>query len=136
MGDGIMAYFGAPLAQADHAARALRCARAMDASLRRLNQQRAAAGAPGLRLGIGIHSGRVVLGDIGAARRREFTVIGHTVNIAARLENLTKEIGRPILLSAETARRAGSVDGLSSVGPVEIRGQTEPMQVFALSEPA
>jgi class 3 adenylate cyclase len=135
MGDGIMCYFGAPLEQPDHARRALDCAAAMQAALAALNTQRTRRGDVPLRLGIGVHSGSVVLGDIGAARRREFTVIGHTVNIAARLEQLTKELGVAVLTSAETAGRVGDGLRLTPVDTVAIRGQTEPMQVYGFRRP-
>jgi len=135
MGDGIMAYFGAPMDQPDHAACALRCAAAMQTALGRLNERRALAGTPPLRMGIGVHSGGVVLGDIGAARRREYTVIGHTVNIAARLEQMTKETGVPVLISAETALRAGATSLLREVDTIAIRGQVEPMKVYTFAAP-
>src|SRR5262249_3922382 len=71
LGDGVMVYFGAPVAEADHAARAVRCALAMQGALARLNDARPA---PPLRMGIGIHTGAVVVGDIGAPERREYTI--------------------------------------------------------------
>ena len=133
MGDGIMAYFGAPLEQPDHPLQALRCAAAMQQALGRLNRERQQRGAVPLRLGIGVHSGTAVLGDTDAARRREFTVVGHTVNIAARLEQLTKELGVAVLASADTARRAGDGVAMAAVATLAVRGQTEPLQVFSFA---
>ncbi len=133
LGDGLMAYFGAPLPQSDHATRAVRCALAMQDALQRLNESRIARGDAALAMGIGVHSGTIVVGDIGAQSRREYTAIGHAVNVASRIEQLTKTLGVPTLISEETRRRAD--DGLSyePAGSVEVRGHTAPIQVYAPS---
>jgi len=130
LGDGLMAYFGAPVAQPDHAERAVRCALAMQEGMRALNRERAARGAAPLRLGIGLHSGPVVVGDIGSPQRREYTAIGDAVNVAARIEQLTKVHGVPILVSDETRRGAGERISFASVGATQVRGRAQPVNCW------
>jgi class 3 adenylate cyclase len=126
MGDGMLAVFGVD-GRGDHAARALAAARALRGVAR---EQRAPDGAP-LRLGIGVHSGQVVAGCLGSGTHLEFTVVGDTVNVASRLEALTKELGHDVLVSEETARRVPD-EALAPVGDVTLRGRPGPLRVLAL----
>jgi adenylate cyclase len=132
IGDGIMAYFGAPLPDADHALHALDCALAMLDELERLNAKRAERGAEPLQIGIGLHTGVAVVGDIGAPDHRlDYTAIGDTVNVASRIEGLTKAAGTPLLVSAVTRERIGARFDWKAFQPMPIRGKPEPLALFA-----
>lgn len=133
MGDGIMAYFGAPIEQADHADRAMWCALHMQEALCRFNAARAESGVPPLKIGIGLHSGRVIVGDIGSPRRREYTAIGDVVNVASRLEALTKQHGTPILVSETTRARIRGPVRFVQAPEMPIRGRAGPLSVFVPS---
>ena len=124
-GDAILAVFNVPLGDRDHPAKALAAGRAMHLHLENstfLTQK--------LAIRVGIATGPVIAANVGAASRMNYTVHGDTVNLAARLENLNKTYGTKIILSAETAERSGALD-IMSLGLVEIRGRTQPTEVFA-----
>jgi adenylate cyclase len=129
LGDGFLALFGAPLEAADAAHRAVAAGRDMLTAMEHINAQ---TNWP-LRIGIGIHFGEVVAGNIGSPRRKEYTVIGDTVNFASRLEALNKEFGSQLLISASVREALGD-DGRDAValGEVTVRGYEQPVAVFQL----
>ena len=132
VGDAIMAVFGAPIPDPADADRAVRSAIRMRASLAELNESLAKRGLPRIETGIGIHTGDVVAGNIGSEQRMEYTVIGDAVNVASRLEGMTKSVGAPVLISAETESALRQPVALRQVGEVQVRGRTEPLSVFAI----
>jgi adenylate cyclase len=130
IGDGILAYFGAPLADEAHARHGVACALDMVAALEKLNARRAARGHPPLAIGVGLHSGSVVVGNIGPEDRREFTVIGDTVNVASRIEGLTKLHGTPVLASLRTREAAGDAFTWRETATAEVKGKEERVRTF------
>ncbi len=134
MGDGIMAVFGAPVPDETHADRALAAARDMTgARLERFNAWLRERGLTedGFRMGVGLNSGSVMSGTVGSAQRMEYTTVGDTTNVAARLEGMTKAIGTSILLSETTHDLLSDAGELRDVGEVEVRGRAAPMRVWS-----
>jgi adenylate cyclase len=129
LGDGFLALFGTPIEVADAAHHAVAAAREMLAAMKHINK----ASQWPLRIGIGIHFGEVVAGNIGSPRRKEYTVIGDAVNLASRLEALNKEFDSQLLISAAVRDILGE-DGSDAVslGEVAIRGYDRPMTVWQL----
>jgi adenylate cyclase len=145
LGDGVMATFGTPNVGPHDARNALAAALAACASIRGWNAERGARGEPPIRVSIGINYGPVVLGDIGSERRMEFAVLGDVVNVAQRLEGLTRRLGCQIVVSDEfvhalRTQSPGEADALLAAfhagEPQDLRGREQPVAVWTLNAPA
>ena len=131
IGDAIMAIFGAPVESENSARDAFEAALDMRKALIKVNEELQKDGFPQLKFGIGIHTGPVFAGTIGAANRMEYTVIGDTVNTASRLESLCKTYTTDLLLSEASAEKLGKDTQLSFIADAQIRGKSEPMKVYS-----
>ena len=127
LGDGFLALFGAPLDDAKAAVNAVAAAREMLEAVDRWNKARPQSA---LRVGIGIHLGEAVTGTVGSPQRKEYTVIGDTVNLAARLEQLTKETGSQLLVSSSVHQATIGAGGATDLGPLPIRGYEKEVRVW------
>jgi adenylate cyclase len=137
MGDCVMAFWGAPHDDADHAKHAFEAAQAMLAAMDDINRRVRAAFAdeldlPTIGLGIGINSGECVVGNLGSRKRFDYSVLGDPVNIASRIEGLCKVYNIPLLVGEETARRLPEA-GLTEIGRITLRGRREKQWVFSLA---
>jgi adenylate cyclase len=130
IGDALMAIFGAPVEDAADADHALNVARDMMRALERLNARRAAAGQVPIDIGVGLATGEVLAGSVGSLKRMEYTVIGDTVNLAARLESANKHYGTKILLSGATAEALRMPTVLRRLDLIQVKGKTQPTVVY------
>ncbi|GAB2185733.1 adenylate/guanylate cyclase domain-containing protein [Roseibium sp. LAB1] len=130
IGDGVMAFWGAPADQPDHAAKAI-------AAVKALADRITAEPDASMRVRVGVHTGKVVVGDIGSAARMNYTVIGDAVNVAARLQEYGKHVdpGARVIVLASGDTMAQLPEGLSatSLGAIQLRGRTEPLSVFRIA---
>jgi class 3 adenylate cyclase len=134
-GDSLLAVFGTPLNPAeDHAHRAVQAAWGLMPALTAFNQAQVRHGEPTVRIGVGVATGPVLAGNVGSEERLEYTVLGDAVNLASRLEAMTKELEAKILLSEATARAVEAWAPLQPIGRVSVRGKQEAVQVYALQE--
>jgi adenylate cyclase len=130
IGDEIEAVFGAPIAAPDHPARAVRAALEMRRRLAAWNASREAAGLPPLRNGIGIHTGVVLAGNIGGAERLSYALVGDPVNLASRIQSLTKDFKADILISQATRTRLDGDIALEELPAVHVKGRIEDVNVY------
>lgn len=132
MGDAIMAVFGAPTRHDDDALRAIKAALDMCKRMDQLVARWKASGEPSFQIGIGLCTGEVTVGDVGFAKKREYTVIGDTVNVAARMEKLNKEFSSRIVMTESTKEAVGHGLPFESLGSVEVRGKSGKMNVWSV----
>jgi adenylate cyclase len=130
LGDGVMALFGAPQPYPDHPERAVRAALAIVERLKGLNDSLAEQGIRPLEIGVGIHSGAVVAGLIGPDNRVEYGVVGDAVNLAARVEALTREMQATILVSRDISAQLGPAFVLGRTATMLVKGKSQPVEVF------
>ena len=134
IGDSVMVFWNAPHPQLDHVERACRAALAAKAASDALNAQFEAEGLPPFAVRLGIHFGDAVVGNVGSAERMNYTALGNSVNLAARLEGLNKEYGTTILVSEAVRRRVGHCFRFNSVASVIAKGMTTETRVYELVE--
>jgi adenylate cyclase len=129
LGDGFMAVFGAPLVMGNHCQNAINAARELVAEIKRATD---ASEIPPTQIGIGLHSGEALVGNIGSTERREYTVIGDVVNVAFRIEQLNKELNSSFLVSESVQETVGELEGVETSASVPIRGRNATVRVYKL----
>lgn len=132
IGDALMAIWGAPIDIDDHAQRAVDTARAMEPALAKLNKELRNEGLIELNIGIGINTGDAVVGNMGSDQRFDYTVLGDSVNLAARLEAQTKEYGVFFMFTEHTLKQIERVEGTVLLDKVAVKGQTEPVSIYTI----
>jgi adenylate cyclase len=133
LGDEIYAVFGAPIARSDHPERAFRSGLAMTQRLVDLNERLSKQGWPTLRHGIGIHTGEAIAANIGSPDRLSYLLVGDTVNLASRLQGLTKELGKEMIISDATRSRLKDDSRLEKLPAAIVKGKRRPVQISALA---
>ena len=130
IGDAIFAVYGAPVAHPDHAERAAATALAMQEALTGINAEHARRGFPAFEMGIGLHTGEAVVGNIGSEQRAKYAVVGSAVNVASRVESAT--VGGQVLLTARTLAELGALARVGSPTALQVKGLSEPLIVHEL----
>jgi class 3 adenylate cyclase/phosphoribosyl 1,2-cyclic phosphodiesterase len=131
VGDAILALFGAPVSRDDDAARAVACAVAMQNAMGDVNRTLAAEGMPAIEMGVAVHTGEVVVGNIGSQKRAKYGIVGPPVNITGRIESYT--VGGQVLVSEDTVREVGGAVRVGERIHIKAKGSAEPVTVFDLA---
>jgi adenylate cyclase len=132
IGDAIMAFWGAPFPQPDHAERACRAALDMLQVLKKLQEKWQAEGRSRINIGIGINTGPMVVGNMGSNRRFNFTIMGDNVNLASRLEGINKEFGTRLVISEYTYQAAGKNLVVRELDLIRVKGKMRPVRIYEL----
>lgn len=130
IGDSVMAVFGAPVPKPDDAVRAVRAALRMIDEVSRFNEQQRRKGGVEVDVGVGLHTGTLIAGNIGSDRKMEYTVIGDTVNVANRVESLNQKMRTNVLISQECYKATGDVFAVRELPRMHVKGKAEPLQVY------
>jgi adenylate cyclase len=136
IGDAIMAFWGSPYPQADHAFRSCSCALRMVRGLAQLNAKWKAAGHPPISIGIGLNTGQVNVGNMGSARRLSWTVMGDNVNLASRLEGITKQYHVQLIISEATYRQVSDQFVCRELDKIRVKGKNLPVNIYELMDVA
>jgi adenylate cyclase len=132
IGDCVMAYWGAPLAQPNHAELAARAALEMIEGLEKLNEKWQSEGRPVLKIGVGLNTGEMLFGNIGSEQRMDFTVIGDNVNLGSRLESATKDLHATIVISEATYHEIREIAEVRPLGSISVKGKEQKTVVYEL----
>jgi adenylate cyclase len=132
IGDAIMAFWGAPVPQPDHAARACRAALEMLRVLKKLQERWQAQGRAQMNIGVGINTGPMVVGNMGSKHRFNFTIMGDNVNLASRLEGINKEFGTRLIISESTYHAVGNSLVVRELDLIRVKGKMKPVRIYEL----
>ena len=134
IGDAVMAVFGEPIQDENHSKNAVLCGMEMLEKVEELDKKWLAEGKKAIKIGIGINTGEVFVGNIGSEKRMEYTVIGDTVNLASRLESYNKTYNTQILISSSTYENSKDIINVNKISNVEIRGKSELLDIYEVTE--
>ncbi|MBU2567739.1 MAG: adenylate/guanylate cyclase domain-containing protein, partial [Elusimicrobia bacterium] len=130
IGDAIMAFWGAPVPQENHAQLAVECALEMTLKLKALQEKWASQGKTIINIGIGINTGDMIVGNMGSNQRMDYTVIGDNVNLASRLETLTRQYNTNIIISESTRQSVKDKIETKLLGDVKVKGKEKPVTIY------
>jgi adenylate cyclase len=134
IGDAIMAFWGAPLPDPSQSENALKASLGMLENLKKLNEELKSKGKPEIAIGVGIYTGKAIVGNVGSDLRFDYTAIGDTVNVASRLESLNKEYGTNIIIGETSKNKISTFDNFKSLGLVKVKGRIQPLNIYTIKD--